>query len=265
MRCVLFSAQEIIRDDLGIANELLSYAQLVLQSDAPVSVRLQGFDVLLTPIDTIAGRLVLGLLKDEPFNDAVRCYIDEFLISQRRWPATVERIASQLEQWRGKRYVAILSAKDFAHRYAAREKLGPMALTVMNLGPHDLYVFSTETLPPLMDVKLCVSGPCEDPRETVRQALIVERYVQNEGVFFYERLFEYTLNVRIEDSDASVVLQRLLSTSLQDFANRLNVSVSEAFRRQKEIEEKYLLRFDVGLECHLYAQGLAHRKVERTT
>ncbi|WP_448516199.1 DUF4940 domain-containing protein [Pseudothermotoga sp.] len=260
MRCVLANAEGIIKDDIGIGSELVDYVRLVLQSNTAVSVRSRGLDILLTPIETIAGRLVLGLLKDEPFNDAVRCFVDQLLLSERRWPTIVEELAKQIDAWRGKRYVGLLHAKDFTQRYVARERLSSVAIGTLNVGEHDLYVFSTILLPTLSNVKLCVSTACEDPKEAVRQALLLDRYVVGEGTFFYERMFEYELNVKVEDSDAEIIAQRLISYDLQNFAGRLNVSPSEAFRLQRELEDKYLLRFNVGLECHAYVQGLVSRR-----
>jgi len=257
MRCVLANAEGIIKDDIGIGNELVDYVRLVLQSNTAVSVRSYGLDILLTPIETVAGRLVLGVPKDEPLNDAVRCFVDQLLLSERRWPAIVEGLAKQIDAWRGKRYVGLLHAKDFTQRYAARERLGSVTIGTLNVGEHDLYVFSTILLPTLSNVKLSVSNACEDPKEAIRQALLLDRYVMGEGTFFYERLFEYELNVKIDDSDLETIVHRLISSDLQSFAKRLNVSPSEAFRLQRDLEDKYLLRFDVGLECHAYARGLA--------
>jgi len=264
MRCVLANAEGIIRDDIGIGNEMLDYVRLVLQSNTSVSVRSRGQEILLTCIETVAGRLVLGLLKDESLGDAVRCYVDQLLLSERRWPDSVEQLASQIDAWRGKRYVGLLRAMDFAQRYAARERLSSVAIGTLNVGEHDLYIFSTNVLPALLNAKLCVSSACEDPREAIREALLLDRYVVGEGTFFYERLFEYELNVKIDDSDLETIAQRLISKDLRIFATRLNTSLTEAFQLQRELEDKYLLRFDIGLECHAYARGLARgRQGER--
>jgi len=260
MRCVLASAEGIIKDDIGVGNELFNYVQLVLQSNTSVSVRSHGLEILLTPIETVAGRLVLGFLKDESLSDAVRCYVDHLLLSERRWPDSVEQLASQIDAWRGKRYVGLLRARDFAQRCAARERLSSVAIGTLNVGEHDLYIFSTNLLPVLPNAKLCVSSACEDPREAIREALLLDRYVLGEGTFFYEKLFEYDLNVKIDDSDLETIAHRLLSKDLQSFATALNVSPSEAFRMQMELENKYLLRFDVGLECHAYVLGLTGGK-----
>lgn len=259
MRCVIVSDEKILRDDLGLGNELMNYAQLVLQSGTVVSLRIHGLDIDLVPLETIAGKLVLGVTKGEPLTETVRCYVNQLLLNEKRWPETVERLSAQIEPWRGRRLVGLLFAEDFAHRCAYREKLSSLAITVINIGERDLYVFSTDLLPTVSRAKLSVSSPCEDPREAVRQALVVQRYVVGVGTHFYERLFEYNLSVEIDERDAEIVRQRLLSSNLQDFANRLNTSLSDAFLIQKRLEEKYLLRFDVGLECHVLASALAQK------
>lgn len=259
MRCVIVSAEKILRDDLGLGNELLNYAQLVVQSGTVVSVRIRGLDIDLIPLETIAGQLVLGVTKGEPLTETVRCYVNQLLLNEKRWPEIVERLSAQIEPWRGRRLVGLLFTEDFAHRYAYREKLNSLAITIVNIGEYDLYVFSTDLLPAVSRAKLSVSALCEDPREAVRQAFLVQRYVAGEGTHFYDRLFEYDLNVRIDDQDVEIVRQRLLSSNLQDFANQLNTSLSDAFLLQKRLEEKYLLRFDVGLECHVLASALARK------
>lgn len=261
MRCIIASDEEVIRDDLGIAKELLNYVHLVLQSDTAVSVRSNGIDVLLTPIDTVMGKLVLGLLKDEPLIEATRYYINQFLLSVKKWPSIVEKLVNHLDPWQGKRYVGLLFAEELGKRYAAREKLVSLALSVVNVGEHDLYVFSTDLLPSITDVKLCVSSLCEDPKEATRQALLIERYAQGQGVFFYENLCEYNVSIHIEPSDTRAVHHRLLSPNLEDFAKKMNLTLKEALQLQRALEEKYLLGFDIGVECHLYALGLTRKKL----
>lgn len=256
MRCIIFNNEEIIKDDLGVAKELFSYARLVLQSGTVVSVRSTGLDIILMPIDTIAGKLVLGLLKDEPLFEAMRYYVDHLLLNAKRWPTVVEKLAKYLDPWQGKRYVGLLSSAEIEKRFLAREKLASIALRIVNVGEYDLYVFSTELLSPIISSKLCVSSFCDDPKEAIRQALIVEKYVRGQGVFFYEKLHEYDLLVQVDPSDVRIVRYRLLSSSLEDFAKKMNSTVKEAFQLQCELEEKYLLSFNVGMECCLYARGL---------
>lgn len=260
MRCIIASDEGIIRDDLGIAKELSNYVHLVLQSDTAVSVRSNDIDVLLTPIDTVMGKLVLGLLRDEPLIEATRYYVNQFLLSVKKWPSIVEKLASYLNPWQGKRYVGLLSAEELGKRFVAREKLVPLALNVVNVGERDLYVFSTELLPPITDAKLCVSSLCEDPKEATRQALLVERYVRGQGVFFYENLCEYDVSIHIEPPDMRVVHHRLFSSNLEDFAKKMNLTLKDALQLQRVLEEKYLLNFDIGAECHLYALALMGEK-----
>lgn len=249
----------VIYDGTGKKMDLLKHVPLVFESGVSLSVQIEEADFVLFPVKTLIGRVVVGLRKsDVPF-DVVLAAVEKVVLQFKKYPKYVRELVSKLTPWTGKRIVGVSSVPQ-EHRLFVRKMLSPVALEVINIGQEDLYVFPPTDIPAVKYGKLAVSEACENPCECVRQALVVERYVADSGLLRYGALFKYDVRISVEKDDINVVRARLCSSSVEEFANKLKIDVEAAYKEQLRVEERYLLMFDVGIDCHLFSLGISEMR-----
>ncbi len=264
MKIYAATEERLIRDDLGLKDVLAKYHKLVLESQIPVALNLNGQTLLLNYVDTLIGPAVVGFVDQQVSLELLRMYLDNLLLQEHVFPSFMVELSNLVHSWKGKMTVGLLSAQKDEIRFDYRAKLGRISSQIINLGDKDLYVFPTDQVSVHKDVKLAMSCSCRQILDAIRQAFVVDRYVDSEGLCTYQDLQNSEICVNFDENDINMIHKRLLSRNLKEFSEKAEFSLQEAYRVEKSLEEKYWLFFDIGIECHLYVTGLKNwqRKVQ---
>ncbi len=263
MRIFATTKEELIKDDLGLKDVLSKYVGLVFESRIPVALDVSGETVSLNYVDTLVGPAVVGFTSEEISLELIKTYLDKVLLERHSFPKFMVDISNLIDSWKGKMSVGILSAEKDEIRFGYRKELSKIASQIINLSGKDLYVFPTEHISVHKDVKLALSSNSSEVLGAIRQAFIVDRYVSNSGLCTYKALQDLEVHVDIEEEDVKLVQLRLISQDLKEFGEKAGLSLRQAYRTEKLLEEKYWLFFNVGIDCYLYTTGLRNwsRKV----
>ncbi len=247
---------EILRDDFGLDFEKYPILSAAFECDVPISFTINDKQLLLVKFDSIVGPVVVGIEKDEIPMELIRNYVERTVLERRRYPREIAEIAQLLESWKGERTVGVLDAGDFETRINWRNRFSQLATQVVNIGKKDLYVFPSTCVLTEAKVRFCLSSPCTEKFEAVRQALVVDRYVRFDGVVSYDQLLYHDAEVEVEQDDLIFVEKRLLHHDLEKLSKHLKIPVQETYKRQLEVEQKYWLFFGSALDEYLYCLGV---------
>ena len=261
MNIFVADVDSVIYDGTGKKTELLKHVPLVLESGVSLCVQMEDIDFVLFPVKTYIGRVAVGLRKSDMPLDVVLAAVEKVVLQFKKYPKYVKELASKLTAWTGKRIVGVSSTPE-EHRLFVRKMLSPVALEIINIGQDDLYVFPPTDLPAVKYGKLAVSEACGNSCECVRQALVVERYAVGSGLLRYGDFFEYDVHISVERGDISTVRARLCSSSVEEFADKLKIGVEAAYKEQLRVEKKYLLMFDMGIDCYLFSRGVSEMRTD---
>lgn len=259
MKIFATTKEELIKDDLGLKGVLSKYVGLVFESRIPVALDVNGESVLLNCVDTLVGPVVVGLASQEMSLELVKTYLDKVLLERHSFPKFMIEIGNMIDSWKGKMLCGVLSAEKDETRFNYRKELGKIASQIINLSEKDLYVFPTEHVYVHKDVKLALSSSCSTFLDAIRQAFVVDRYVKAPGLCTYKTLQDLETHVDLEEKDVDTIQMRLISQDLKEFSEKAGLSLQEAYRTERLLEEKYWLFFNVGIDCYLYTTGLRNR------
>lgn len=265
MKIFVATKEELIRDDLGLKDVFSKYIGLVLESQIPVALDVNGETFLLNYVDTFVGPTVVGLANQGISLESIKIYLDKMLLEKHFFPKFMIEIDSLIDNWKGKMMVGLLSADEDEIRFSYRKELNKIASQIINLGDKDLYVFPTEHISVHKNVKLAMSNNCSETLNAIRQVFIVDRYANFTGLCTYKELQNLEIRIDLDENDIRMIHTRLISQDLQEFSEKAELSLQQAYKIEKSLEEKYWLFFNVGIECYLYAVGLRNwsKKVQK--
>ncbi|GAB4308871.1 DUF4940 domain-containing protein [Pseudothermotoga sp.] len=256
MKITAITQKSVIIDELGIKDELKKFSEIVIESKIPVSVKLSGKNLLLIYVDTFLGPAVVAFEKDIIPVELLKNYLNQICLKAIPYGNLLTEISRVISPWKGQKMVGILFTQENEARLKYREQLSKIALNIVNLGEKDLYVLATNYLNIDKSAKFSLSSPSENMIESLRQAFVVDRYVSESGILNYQDIPKYRVNVRIDPKDIDFISDRVSSTDLFQLSQRRKISVQSAYNQERLIESKYWLRFDMGVDCFLYACGL---------
>lgn len=265
MKIYIATKERLIRDDFGLKDVFSKYSELVLESRIPVALNINGETFLLNYVETLIGPAVVGFVNQEISLELIKVYLDNMLLKTHSFPQFMIELSKMIDNWKGKMVIGLLSAEKDEIRFNYRSQLSKMASQVINLGEKDLYVFPTEHISVHENVKLAMSCSCSDVLDAIRQAFIIDRYANFCGLHTYEDLQDLEIFVDLDEKDVNNIHARLISQDLKEFSEKTTLSLQEAYRIEKSLEEKYWLFFNMGIECYLYTVGLRNwqRKVQK--